>query len=76
MISISENNQIVYEADFVDGKVKEQQFDCYGNPYPFSTDNELEEGMGKVKKLAKVRITNAREMYNALTDEKQLANAR
>jgi hypothetical protein len=33
MISISENNGLVYEVDFIDGKVKEQQqFDCYGSP--------------------------------------------
>ena len=73
MISICENNELVYEADFVIGKVKEQQFDCYGNPYPFSTEYELDEGLSKVKRLAKVGITNAREMYNALVDEKQLA---
>ncbi len=73
MISISENNELVYEADFVNGKVNELRYYPYGDPYYSSTEYELEEGLSKVKRLVKVRITNAKEMYNALTDERQLA---
>ena len=45
MKSISANNGLVYEADFVNGKVKEQGFDYYGDPLPYSKEYELEEGL-------------------------------
>ena len=73
MKSICANNGLVYEADFVNGKVKEQDFDYYGDPFPYSKEYELEEGLSKVQRLAKIRATDATEMYNVLTDEKQLA---
>lgn len=47
MISISENNDFVYETDFVDGKVKEQR---YGSPYPSATEYEPEECLSKVNR--------------------------
>ena len=73
MTSICVNNDLVYEADFVNGKVKEQDFDYYGDPFPYSKEYELEEGLSKVQRLAKIRVIDAIEMYNTLINEKQLA---
>ena len=73
MNSIYANNGLVYEADFVIGKVKEQDFDYYGDPFPYAKEYELEEGLSKVQRLAKIKVTDATEMYNTLIDENQLA---
>jgi hypothetical protein len=73
MASICANNGYVYEADFVNGKVKEQDFDYYGNPFPYSTEYESEEGLCKVQRLAKIRDRDATEMNNVLINENQLA---
>lgn len=42
-------------------------------PLSYSKEYDLEEGLSKVKRLAKIRVTDAAEVYNVLTDEKQLA---
>jgi hypothetical protein len=68
MKSICVNKGLVFEADFVNGKVKEQEFDYYGNPFPYAKEFELEEGLSKVQRPAKIRVTDATEMYNTLTD--------
>ena len=73
MKSICVNNELIYEADFVNGKVKEQDFDCYGNPFPYSNECDLEEGLSKVHRLAKIKVTDAIETYNTLIDEKRLS---
>lgn len=73
MVSICANNGHVYEADFVKSKVKELDFDYYDDPFPYSEEYELEEGLRKVQRLAKIRARDATEMYNVLTYENQLA---
>jgi hypothetical protein len=49
MTSICTNNGLVYEADFVNGNVKEQKFDYYGNSFPYLNKYDLEDGLSKIK---------------------------
>jgi hypothetical protein len=73
MKSICVSNGLIYEADFANSKVKEQEFDYYGDPFPYPKEYGLEEGLSKVQRLAKIKVTDATEMYNTLIDENQLA---
>jgi hypothetical protein len=69
---MSKSNEIIYEADFEAGKVKEIYANYHGDPYLFSTEYPLEEKLSKVYRLSKVPIRNVQDMYNALTDRETL----
>jgi hypothetical protein len=66
--SVASSTAHIYEADFETGKVKEIYANYHGDPYSFSTEYPLEEKLSEVKRLSKVPIRNAKDVYNALTD--------
>jgi hypothetical protein len=69
---MTKSNETIYETDFVSGKVKEIYANYNGDPYSFSTEHPIEEKLNEVKRLSKVPIRNAKDVYNALTDRETL----
>ena len=69
---MTESNDTVYKTNFETGGVREIRIDYYGNPYPSSIDYPLEEKLAEVKRLSKVPIRNAQDVYHALTDRETL----
>jgi hypothetical protein len=53
-------------------KSNESCINYYGNPYSSSLDYPLDEKLAEVKRLSKVPLRNAQDIYHALTDRETL----
>ena len=67
---MTKSNDTIYETNFETGKVREIGY--YGNALDLSTDDPLEEKLAEVKRLSKVPIRNAEDIYQALTNRETL----
>ncbi|CAN5115847.1 hypothetical protein BH18THE2_BH18THE2_13840 [soil metagenome] len=67
---MTKSNDTKYETNFETGKVRETGY--YGNQLSVSIDDQLEEKIAEVKRLSKVPIRNADDIYHVLTDMEML----
>jgi hypothetical protein len=66
---MTKSNDTIYETNFATGKVKDTS---YYSDHFLSTDGPLEEKLAEVKRLSKIPIRNADDIYYALTDRESL----
>jgi hypothetical protein len=71
--SMTKSNEIVYDTDFVAGKVKEINTLYDGIPHSWSLEYPIEEKLPQVERLTIVPIRNVDDVSNALKDSETLA---
>lgn len=67
---MTSSNDVIYEANFESGNVRE--IGHFNDLHDVFSDDPLEEKLAKVKRLSKVSIRNASDIYHALTDREML----
>jgi hypothetical protein len=68
---MTKDNDSTYETDFETGRVRKIAY--IGDSYDVFADDPIEERLKEVKRLSKVPIRNADNIYHALTDRETLA---
>jgi hypothetical protein len=69
---ITKNNEVIYEVDFENDRVKEIYTNYNGEPENWGWNKNLKEQLSKVKPISNIVIRDAQDIYNILTNSEKL----
>ena len=69
---ITKQNEIIYEVDFVNDRVKEIHTKYNGEPERWGWNNNVKEILSKVKPILNLVIRNEQDIYSILTNREKL----
>jgi hypothetical protein len=69
---ITKDNEIIYEVDFVNDRVKEIHTKYNGEPESWGWNDNVNEQLSKVKPISNIVIRDEQDIYNILTNKEKL----
>jgi hypothetical protein len=69
---ITKNNEIIFEVDFENDRVKEIHTNYYGEPESWGWHENVNEQLSKVKHISNIIIRDEQDIYNILTNRERL----
>jgi hypothetical protein len=69
---ITKQNEIIFEVDFENDRVKEIHTSYYGEPKSWGWQENVNEQLSKVKPISNIAIRDEQDIYNILTNREKL----